>query len=213
MVFPCRIDLGYAYLNHIATPEQLPTYVSTERWVYLPDPGMPRRWYHPARVFDRHRRRSIAYCQHHAREPFAFVHRLLPLLRLRHRRHEGGICRVIAGKVQVAHRALVDAVAFIKGHQALFQRLLGELLQTHIERSLDRKATTVERVWAVLFFQVLADILHKIVSFVHAWRRWVKDDGLFLGFLRLLWGQITGLHHAAQDMRPPLQTALKVFEW
>src|SRR5262249_12730703 len=142
-------------------------------WIYLPDPGMPRRGYHPTRVFDRHRRRSIPYRQHHACEPFAFAHRLLTLLRLRHRRHEGSICRAITGKLQVAYGALVDAIAFVKGHQILFQRLLGELLQTHIERSLDRKATTVERVWAVLLLQVLADILYKIVSFVHSWRGWV----------------------------------------
>src|SRR5262249_8549692 len=84
MVFPCWVDLGDAYLNHIATPEQLPTYISTEGWVYLPDPGMPRWGYHSTRVFDRHRRRSIPYRQHHTREPFAFAHRLLTLFRLRH---------------------------------------------------------------------------------------------------------------------------------
>src|SRR5215510_10072764 len=39
--FPCWVDLGHAHLNHIATPEQLSTDVSTEGWIYVPDPGMP----------------------------------------------------------------------------------------------------------------------------------------------------------------------------
>ena len=37
--------------------------------------------------------------------------------------------------------------------------------------------------------------------------------GALLGFLRLLWGQIAGLYHTAQNIISPLQTALKVFEW
>src|SRR5262249_26588512 len=187
MEFPCWVDLGYAHLNHIATPEQLSTQVSTEFWVYLPDPGISRWGYHPTRIFDRHRRGSIPYRQHHTCEPFAFAHRRLTILWLGRRRHEGGIGRAIPGESQATQGALVDAVAFVEGHQVLFQRLFGKLLQTHIECGRDRKATTVEGVWAVLLFQILAHVLHKIEGFVHAWRRWVQDDGVFLGFLRLRW--------------------------
>src|SRR4029079_3882496 len=131
-------------------------------WVDLPDPCMPRRGYYPARVFNRHRCCSIPYRQHHAGEPFAIAYRRLPRLWLRHRRDEGGICRAIPGEIQVAHGALVDAVAFVDGHQVLPQCLFGELLQTHSERGLDRKATTIQGSWTVLLFQILAHILHKI---------------------------------------------------
>src|SRR5262245_58092150 len=101
MEFPCWVDFGHMHLNHITTPEQLPTYVSTERWVYLPDPGMPCRGYHPARVFDRHRRRRIPYRQYHACEPFAGTHRSPILLRFGHGCYYGSIGRAIPREIQV----------------------------------------------------------------------------------------------------------------
>ena len=89
---------------------------------------MPCRWYHPARVFDRYRRRSIPYRQYHACEPVACTHRGRILLRFGHGCYYGSIGRGIPRELQASYGALIDTVAFVDGHQALFQRLFGKLL-------------------------------------------------------------------------------------
>src|SRR5262249_23089164 len=64
--FPRRIDLGHTYLNDITTPEELTTYLSTQLWVHLPDPGIPRGRNHPTRIFNGHCWPRIPDGQHHA---------------------------------------------------------------------------------------------------------------------------------------------------
>ena len=129
-------------------------------------------------MFDRHERPGLPpYGQHHALEMFPVAHRCVTFSWHGHRLDHGGIRRCIPRKIQVAYGAPIHPVTSVERCQALVQRLLGDLLQAHIKRGLDRKTTAVECGWAVLLLEVLADVLDEIEGFMHPQWGWLQRHG------------------------------------
>ena len=56
------------------------------------------------------------------------------------------------------------AMAAFVGSETIENRVIGGLLQVHIEDGIDAKSAFVHLVGAILVFQIAADFLHKIGS-------------------------------------------------
>src|SRR5574341_575315 len=125
---------------------------------------------------------------------FPVAHRDVTCLWHGHRLSHLGIRRRISRELQMAYGTSIHPIASVERYQALLQRLLGDLLQAHIERGLDGKTPAIERGWPVVLLEVLTDILDKIEGLMHPrWSR-VQRHGCLFCRLRLLWDEIPCLY-------------------